>query len=134
MSQESEAGVTEKVMSALNEPDRFVQETVAAARTTFDRCVAEASDYIRTEPVKALGTAAAAGFALRVLPVARIVNTLLRVTLALVRPAMLVYGGAKVWQKIHGITSHDRAAAPAADATCDESKKKEGAAHKGPGS
>lgn len=123
MSQESEAGAADKVMSALNEPDRFVKETVAAARAGLDRYVADASDYVRTEPMKALATAAAAGFVLRVLPVTRIVNTLFRVTLALLKPAMLVYGGAKVWHELHGITSRAGSATPAQDAFGDESQK-----------
>lgn len=131
MSQKPEAGAADKVMSALKEPDRFVQETIAAARAGLDRCVADANDYVRTEPVKALATAAAAGFVLRILPVTRIVNTLLHVTLALLKPAALVYGGAKVWQKMHGGTPTDRTANPEPDPAGDEVEKTESAAGKG---
>lgn len=133
MSQQPEAGAADKVLSALKEPDRFVQETIAAARAGLDRCVADANDYVRTAPVKALATAAVAGFALRILPVTRIVNTLLHVTLALLKPAMLVYGGAKVWQKLHGETAPDRAPISANDPTGDASEKKQSAAGQGSG-
>jgi len=87
-------------MSALREPDRFVQETVAAARTSLDRCRSDLSAYAQLEPEKALLSALAAGYVLRMLPVAGIVRLLVRLVLGLFKPAALVYGGAKVWEKV----------------------------------
>jgi uncharacterized membrane protein len=108
MSQQSENGTMDKVLSALKEPDRFVQDTLAAARAGVDQCVADATHFARTEPIKALAAAGAVGFAIRILPVTRIVNSLFHVALALLKPAVLVYGGAKVWQKMHaGGVTHD---------------------------
>lgn len=107
MSQQLENGAMDKVMSALKEPDRFLEDTFASARAGADRCVADATSYVRTEPVKAIATAAVAGFAMRILPMRRIVNTFLYVALALLKPAVLIYGGAKVWQKMHGCPASD---------------------------
>jgi hypothetical protein len=107
MSYQPETGTMDKVMSALKEPDRFVQDTLAAAHAGVDQCVADATHFARTEPIKALAAAGAVGFAIRILPVTRIVNSLLHVALTLLKPAVLVYGGAKVWQKMHeGAATH----------------------------
>ena len=128
MSRQSENGTMDKVMSALKEPDRFVQDTLAAARAGVDQCVADATHYARTEPIKALATAAAAGFAIRILPVRRIVNTLLHVALALLKPAVLVYGGAKVWRKVHdGPAPHGNGKQERNDADTEHSQSGSGA-------
>lgn len=51
---------------------------------------------IREEPMKTAGIAFVAGIFLTVLPVGRIVGALVRVALALVRPALLILGIVKV--------------------------------------
>ena len=55
---------------------------------------------IREEPVKATGYAFAAGLIVAVFPVGRIVAALVRLVLALVRPALLVFGFVKLFEEI----------------------------------
>ena len=88
------------VRSALRDPDRFLVDSVGTARANLNRCISDAAEFARREPEKALGTAVAAGYLLRMLPVAGIISLIVRVALALVRPALVIYSGAKLWQKI----------------------------------
>ena len=59
-----------------------------------------AEKTIRDEPVKAAGYAFAAGLIVAVFPVGRIAAALLRLALALVRPALLVLGFVKLFEEI----------------------------------
>ena len=59
-----------------------------------------AEKTIREEPVKAAGYAFAAGLIVAVFPVGRIVAALVRLALALVRPALLVFGFVKIFDEI----------------------------------
>ena len=60
----------------------------------------EASALIRKNPTQALAIAAGAGFLLQAAPVGRVVGGLFRVSFALLRPALMVVGGVKIWEKI----------------------------------
>ena len=55
---------------------------------------------VREEPVKAAGYAFAAGLVVAVLPIGRIVGAVVRLALALVRPALLVFGFVKLFEEI----------------------------------
>ena len=59
-----------------------------------------AEKTIREEPVKAAGCAFAAGLVVAVFPVGWIVAALVRLALALVRPALLVLGFVKLFEEI----------------------------------
>ena len=67
-----------------------------AARGAID----DARVYIRRHPSRALAIAAGAGFVLHSAPVGRLVGGLARVSFALLRPALVVLGGIKIWEKI----------------------------------
>jgi hypothetical protein len=56
--------------------------------------------FIRKNPSRALALAAGAGFVLQSAPVGRLIGGLLRVSFALLQPALMVVGGIKVWEKI----------------------------------
>ena len=100
MKQTSTSSFAETAASALREPDRTLQETAAAARARLDQCVGEAASYARQQPEKALLSALAVGYVLRLLPVMGIARMFLRLALALLKPAALLYGGAKLWQQV----------------------------------
>jgi hypothetical protein len=85
---------------ALREPDRFLEETVAAARENLERCVSEIRDCAQQQPEKALLGALATGCVLRVLPLSRLVRTCVRLGFAMLKPAVVIYGGAKLWQML----------------------------------
>lgn len=92
-------------MSAFADPDRFLKDTYESARTGVDRCVGEAADYAQREPAKALLSALAAGYVLRMLPVGGLVRMLISLLSLLVKPAVLCYGGAKLWKEFQGSSS-----------------------------
>ena len=59
-----------------------------------------AEKTVREEPVKAAGYAFVAGLFVAVFPVGRIIAALIRLALALVRPALLVLGFVKIFEEI----------------------------------
>jgi hypothetical protein len=89
----------------LTQPDRFVQETLAEARAQMDRCVTDITSYAQRSPEKALLSALAGGYLLRMLPVTRILGGAIRLGLTLLKPAAFIYGAAKVWQKAQGVVA-----------------------------
>jgi hypothetical protein len=92
----------ERSAPALAQPDRFVQETLAAVRAHVERGVTDVTRYAQRSPEKALISALAGGYVLRMLPVTRILGGIVRLTLVLLKPAALIYGAAKLWQKTQG--------------------------------
>jgi hypothetical protein len=60
----------------------------------------ETKVLIRKNPARALAIAVGAGFVLQSAPVGRLVGGLLRVSFALLQPALMIAGGVKVWEKI----------------------------------
>ncbi len=60
--------------------------------------MAEAEEFARKEPGKAVASAVGAGFLLNVLPVRAILGALGAVAFALVRPTLLFLGLLKAWE------------------------------------
>ena len=58
-----------------------------------------AQEFARHEPAQAVGFAFLAGLILTLLPVGRILSVLLRLALALVRPALLILGAVKLCEE-----------------------------------
>jgi hypothetical protein len=85
--------------SALDNPEGFIAEQFNAARVGADQSVKDVAAYAQLQPEKALLWALGAGYLLRMLPLTGIVGGLVRLLLALLKPAALIYGAAKVWQK-----------------------------------
>ncbi len=56
--------------------------------------------YVRDEPTRAVGLALAAGVVLTVMPVGWLVGAVLRLALGLLRPALLLLGGVKLYEEI----------------------------------
>ncbi len=73
-----------------------VDDAVANACKTTKHAFDEALAYTKGHPDKALLYAATAGYALRVLPVARILGGVVRLAVPLVKPAILYYGITKI--------------------------------------
>ncbi|MHA3772009.1 hypothetical protein ACXR0O_10775 [Verrucomicrobiota bacterium sgz303538] len=65
-----------------------------------DTLVHRTEEYTREEPLKAVGVAFVAGLFMTMLPVGSIIAGLLRLTLALVRPALLILGAIKLYEEI----------------------------------
>jgi hypothetical protein len=79
-----------------------LEQTIAAkvdgCRLSAEECLREAENYVRQEPVKAVAFAVAAGYLLRLLPVAAILRTIIALVLASLRPAVLSYAAAKAYE------------------------------------
>ncbi len=56
--------------------------------------------YAREEPLKAVGVAFVAGLIMTLLPIGGIIAGLLRLALALVRPALLILGAVKLYEEV----------------------------------
>ena len=60
--------------------------------------LSETEDYVRERPAQSLLCAFMAGYILNRLPLGRVVGGLFRLLVAALRPAILIYGAAKLYQ------------------------------------
>lgn len=58
----------------------------------------ETGDYVREKPTQSLLYAFAAGYILNRLPLGRVIGGLLRLLMVALKPAVVVYGAAKLYQ------------------------------------
>ena len=57
-------------------------------------------DYVRDEPLKSVGIAIGAGVLLTIFPIFSLLFSILRLALGLLKPALLVLGGMKLYEEI----------------------------------
>ena len=67
-------------------------------REHFDELLTETEAYVRTNPVQSIAYAVVAGFVLNRLGIGRIVSGLVRLLLFALKPAILIYGAAKLYE------------------------------------
>jgi heme/copper-type cytochrome/quinol oxidase subunit 4 len=84
----------------MQDPEPNTSRCCGDFRAKFDEWKKCAEKSVREEPVKTAGLAFAAGIALTILPVGRIVGGLVRLAFALVQPALLILGVVKVVEEI----------------------------------
>lgn len=60
--------------------------------------VNETGDYVREKPTQSLLYAFAAGYVLNRLPLGQVIGGLLRLLILALRPAIVIYGAAKLYQ------------------------------------
>ena len=92
-------------MNDSNDDDPAAPET-ADWQKTAESWSARAQDYFRDEPNKAVGFAVLAGVLLTVLPVGRLFGLIIRIALGLVRPALLILGGVKLYEEVEKRCRH----------------------------
>jgi hypothetical protein len=63
-----------------------------------ETALTETEDYVRQKPTQSLLCAFMAGYVLNRLPLVRILAGLLRLLMVALRPAILIYGAAKLYQ------------------------------------
>ena len=80
----------------MQDPEPTTSACCGDLRAKFDEWKACAEKSVREEPIKTAGLAFAAGIVLTVLPVGRVLSGLLRLALALARPALLILGAVKI--------------------------------------
>lgn len=72
----------------------------SCCNVNFEEIRQRTEDYVRDEPVKAVGIAILAGIILTVFPVFRLTFGFLRLALALLKPALLILGGMKLYEEL----------------------------------
>jgi hypothetical protein len=75
-------------------PERGVQWV----KDQVEAVLSETEDYVREKPAQSLMWAFVAGYVLNRLPLGRVLSGLLRLLIMALRPAILIYGAAKLYQ------------------------------------
>jgi len=75
-------------------PERGVQWV----KDQVEAVLSETEDYVREKPAQSLVWAFVAGYVLNRLPLGRVLSGLVRLLIVALRPAILIYGAAKLYQ------------------------------------
>lgn len=75
-------------------PERGVQWV----KDQVEAVLSETEEYVREKPAQSLMWAFVAGYVLNRLPLGRILSGLVRLLIMALRPAILIYGAAKLYQ------------------------------------
>ena len=75
-------------------PERGVQWV----KDQVESVLSDTEDYVREKPAQSLVWAFVAGYVLNRLPLGRVLSGLLRLLIVALRPAILIYGAAKLYQ------------------------------------
>jgi hypothetical protein len=76
----------------------FPERGMQWVKDRVDAVVSETGEYVREKPTQSLLYAFAAGYVLNRLPLGRVVGGLVRLLLFALKPAVLIYGAAKLYQ------------------------------------
>ena len=76
----------------------FPERGVQWVKDQVETVLSETEDYVREKPAQSLVWAFVAGYVLNRLPLGRILSGLLRLLIVALKPAILVYGAAKLYQ------------------------------------
>lgn len=83
-----------------SDSDDLAERGLRYTREQFDELMNQTEEYVRTNPTQSLFYAFVAGFILNRLPVGRILGGVFRLALFALKPAILVYGAARLYQAI----------------------------------
>lgn len=81
----------------MNEQD-LAERGLRYTREHFDELLSETETFVRENPVQSIAYAILAGFILNRLGVGRILNVIVRLALFALKPAILIYGAAKLYE------------------------------------
>jgi len=76
----------------------FPERGVQWVKDQVETVLSETEDYVREKPAQSLVWAFVAGYVLNRLPLGRILSGLLRLLIVALKPAILIYGAAKLYQ------------------------------------
>ena len=82
----------------LAETEDIAERSLRYTREQFEQIVEQTEDFVRQNPMRAVGYAVVAGFVLDRLPVTRILSGVARLSLLALKPAILIYGASKLYQ------------------------------------
>jgi hypothetical protein len=78
----------------------MAERSLRYTRDQFEQVLEQTEEYVRENPVRAIGYALIAGFILNRLPVCRILGGFVRLLMIAFKPAILAYGATKIYQAI----------------------------------
>jgi hypothetical protein len=76
----------------------FPERGMQWVKDRVEAVVNETGEYVREKPTQSLLCAFAAGYVLNRLPLGRVLAGVLRLLMVALRPAILIYGAAKLYQ------------------------------------
>ena len=76
----------------------FPERGVHWVKEQVETALSETEGFVREKPAQSLLCAFLAGYILNRLPLVRVLSGLLRLLVAALRPAILIYGAAKLYQ------------------------------------
>jgi hypothetical protein len=76
----------------------FPERGMQWVKEQVEAVVNETGEYVREKPAQSLLYAFAAGYVLNHLPLGRVIGGLLRLLLVALKPAVVIYGAAKLYQ------------------------------------
>jgi hypothetical protein len=76
----------------------FPERGVHWVKEQVEAALSETEEYVRERPAQSLLCAFVAGYILNRLPLGRILSGLFRLLISALRPAILIYGAAKLYQ------------------------------------
>ena len=79
-------------------PEQFMEDQLAALKANAQRCLDDVGAHTQLYPHQTLLWALGTGYVLRALPTTRILGGVIRLSVALLKPAALIYGVSKLWQ------------------------------------
>lgn len=82
----------------LAETEDIAERSLRYTREQFEQMMEQAEDFVRENPMRAVGYALVAGLVLDRLPVCRILHGVARLSLLALKPAILIYGASKLYQ------------------------------------
>ena len=76
----------------------FPERGLHWVKEQVETALSDTEDYVREKPAQSLLCAFVAGYVLNHLPLGRVVGGILRLLIAALKPAVLIYGAAKLYQ------------------------------------
>ena len=76
----------------------MAERSLRYTREHFDELLTETETYVRENPVQSIAYAVLAGFVLNRLGIGRILSGVVRLLLFALKPAILIYGAAKLYE------------------------------------
>jgi len=74
------------------------ERSLRYTKDQFEQVLEQTEEYVRENPVRAVGYAVLAGFILNRLPIGRILGGFVRLLMIAFKPAILAYGATKLYQ------------------------------------
>ncbi len=78
-------------------PEQFIEDQLAALKANAQQCLDDVTAHTKGHPHQTVLWALGTGYVLRVLPTMRILGGAVRLSVALLKPAALLYGVSKLW-------------------------------------